>query len=164
MSRVDRLPYRFSLMPRDTQAEGGVFCDVLRILKAAEKLGGSRSLQQFMQSLPPPRSIADPPKYTNSIGADVVIVSGVVVAFVNISTFDDHSGSGVSWGPGIGPGGSVGVFWYDSWDDVTSAENTIWVHGTNPFIVDFSIGDTQVGLFIGAGIGFEMGKGTLNWN
>jgi hypothetical protein len=81
-----------------------------------------------------------------------------------------YTGKGHAWGAGVGVVGFAGVLGYDSWEQLTSAENGITIVGlgaaANVLVVVFSIDGHDVAALTIGGVGASaiLGvHGTLKW-
>jgi hypothetical protein len=81
-----------------------------------------------------------------------------------------YTGKGHAWGVGVAAIAFAGVLWYDSWEDLTAAENGITIVGVglaaNVVAIIFSIDGHDVATLTIGGIGASaiLGvHGTLKW-
>jgi hypothetical protein len=81
-----------------------------------------------------------------------------------------YTGTGHAWGLGVGAVAFVGVLGYDSWEDLTSAENGITIVGAglaaNLVEIIFSINGHDVATLTTGGLGASVilgVHGTLKW-
>jgi hypothetical protein len=83
----------------------------------------------------------------------------------------DYTGKGDAWGLAAGAVKFTGFLKYNSWEEVTSAENAFSVVGAgagdNGLLIIFSIGDHQVALLTAVGVGVSVllgAGGGLKWS
>jgi len=81
-----------------------------------------------------------------------------------------YTGKGHAWGAGVGVIAFAGVLAYDSWEDLTSAENGITIVGAglaaNLVLIIFSINGHDVATLTTGGLGASIilgVHGTLKW-
>jgi hypothetical protein len=146
----------------------------LATLRGIEKLGGSAGYQQYLESpntIPNFTHIATltSDTFTNSMYASGDLESYFLYTEISIVA-GGYSGKGHAWGVGVGVIGFVGVLGYDSWEELTSAENGITIVGgglaANLVVIVFSIDGHDVAALTIGGLGASaiLGvHGTLKW-
>jgi hypothetical protein len=146
----------------------------LATLRGIEKLGGSAGYQQYLES---PRTI---PNFTHiaTLTSDTftkaMYASGDLESYFLYTDITivagGYTGKGHAWGVGVGAIGFVGVLGYDSWEELTSAENGISIVGgglaANLVVIVFSINGHDVAALTTGGLGASAifgVRGTLKW-
>ena len=132
----------------------------LAFLRGVEKLGGSEGYRKYLES---PRTALNyshialaSEALTNNIYASGNLVSLLIYTEIGI-TAGEYSGVGLAWGVGLGGIGFVGDLAYNSWDELTSAENGITIVGggvgANALLILFSVHGNDVAVLTVAGLG-----------
>jgi len=133
----------------------------LAFLRGIEKLGGSAGYQQYLES---PHTIPNfthittlkSDTLTNSIYASGDLWSVLVYTYIEVYA-GEYFGSGYAWGPGLGGIAFIGNLAYNSWDQLTSAENGISIvgggAGANVLLVLFSVNGNDIAVLTVAGLG-----------
>ena len=150
-----------------------MLCSNLEFLRGIERLGGSAGYQEHLESLqtiPNFTHLTDLAiDYTNTVWVTGEVLSFFIYSKLKVDT-DEYTGKGDAWGLAAGGVKFTGFMKYNSWDEVTSAENSFSIVGagvaSNSLLIVFSINGHQVGLLTAVGLGasvFLGAGGGLKW-
>ncbi|KZP05303.1 hypothetical protein FIBSPDRAFT_903622 [Athelia psychrophila] len=143
-----------------------IFSDKIRnhsAIRETESLGGSKDYNSHPDS--PPAPLYPSRFHTLADWGQVAPVTGSLKSYLietslnMVATGADQSGSGDSWGFGIGGSSFAGVLGFESWDSLKEASNDFSIlvgsEGVGAVVIYLSIDGNPVGVVVAAAGGLE---------